>query len=349
VLSVPSAILSAIAHGARHGVLFRGGAAIENLAGIEVVAMDKTGTLTEGRLQAAEIEPLLGRADEVLLVAGNLARLSNHPHSRALARYANQRGVPREEPHDVQNVPGAGLRALWRGQPAVLGARELVREVFCDAKLSPPPHGASEVWVAAASGVLGRIVLRDQIRPTARQIVEHLEADGLHVVMLTGDRTGAAAQLAAEAGVRDVRSELSPEAKVAAIQELKKGGARVAMIGDGVNDAPCLAAADVSVAMGARGSDAAIEQAEVVLMNDRLENFLLARSLSCRARRIIRQNMALSLTVIIGMSCATLLAASLPLAVGVLAHEGSTVIVVMNSLRLLLGGAVAAQPAAPQS
>jgi Cd2+/Zn2+-exporting ATPase len=187
--------------------------------------------------------------------------------------------------------------------------------------------------------LLGRIILRDQIRATAREMVAQLEADGLRVVMLTGDRTGAAAQLAAEAGVKDVRSQLRPEDKVAAIEQLKAGGARVAMIGDGVNDAPCLAAADVSVAMGARGSDAAIEQAEVVLMNDRLENFLLARSLSCRARRIIRQNMALALTVIVGMSCVTLLAVALPLAVGVLAHEGSTVIVVMNSLRLLIGGA----------
>lgn len=146
-------------------------------------------------------------------------------------------------------------------------------------------------------------------------------------------------QLAAEAGVKDVRSQLKPEDKVAAIEELKKGGARVAMIGDGVNDAPCLAAADVSVAMGARGSDAAIEQAEVVLMNDRLENFLLARALSRRARRIIRQNMILALSVICGMSVVTLLSVSLPLAVGVFAHEGSTVIVVMNSLRLLIGGA----------
>lgn len=345
VLSVPSAILSAIAHGARHGVLFRGGAAIENLAKVNVVAMDKTGTLTEGKLQAAEIEPVLGSAEEVLLVAGNLARLSNHPHSRALTRYANQRGVAQEEPQEVRNVPGTGLRAQWRGQPAMLGARELVREIFPEAALPAPPAGASEVWVAATSGVLGRIILRDQIRFQARELVEELEADGLHVVMLTGDRTGAAKQLAAEAGVKDVRSELSPEAKVAAIQELKAGGGRVAMIGDGVNDAPCLAAADVSVAMGARGSDAAIEQAEVVLMNDKLENFLLARGLSCRARRIIQQNMILSLAVIVGMSCVTLLAVSLPLAVGVLAHEGSTVIVVMNSLRLLLGGAGTQHPA----
>jgi Cd2+/Zn2+-exporting ATPase len=338
VLSVPSAILSAIAFGARHGVLFRGGSAIENLAAVTVVAMDKTGTLTEGKLQVASIETIQGREEEALLVAANLARLSNHPHSRALARLAEQRQVPREEPAAMQNVPGTGLRAQWRGHPSVLGARELVREIFPAAALPPAPEGASEVWVAA-EGVLGRIIMRDQIRRTARELVAQLEADGMRVVMLTGDRTGAAAQLAAEAGVKDVRSQLRPEEKVAAIEQLKAGGNRVAMIGDGVNDAPSLAAADVSVAMGARGSDAAIEQAEVVLMNDRLENFQLARTLSCRARRIIRQNMSIALGVIIGMSSATLLSVSLPLAVGVLAHEGSTVIVVLNSLRLLFGGA----------
>ncbi len=338
VLSVPSAILSAIAFGARHGVLFRGGSAIENLAAVTVVAMDKTGTLTEGKLQAASIEAIQGSEDDVLLAAANLARLSNHPHSRALAYLAEQRQVPREEPASVQNVPGAGLRAEWRGHAAVLGARELVHEMLPAVALPPPPEGASEVWVAA-DGLLGRIIMRDQIRRTARELVAQLEADGMRVVMLTGDRTGAAAQLAAEAGVKDVRSQLRPEEKVAAIEQLKAGGNRVAMIGDGVNDAPSLAAADVSVAMGARGSDAAIEQAEVVLMNDRLENFHLARTLSCRARRVIRQNMSIALGVIIGMSCTTLLSVSLPLAVGVLAHEGSTVIVVLNSLRLLFGGA----------
>ena len=153
--------------------------------------------------------------------------------------------------------------------------------------------------------------------------------------MLTGDKSGAAAQMGRMAGVGEILSQLSPNQKVEALQTMKKAGESVAMIGDGVNDAPCLAAADVGVAMGARGSDAAIEQAEVVLMNDRLENFLLALDLSKRARRIIRQNLTLALGVIIGMSLTALFAKALPLYVGVLAHEGSTVIVVLNSLRLL--------------
>ena len=164
-----------------------------------------------------------------------------------------------------------------------------------------------------------------------------------------GDKTGAAEHMARETGVGEVMSQLRPEQKVEAIQRLKMEGASVAMIGDGVNDAPCLAAADVGVAMGARGSDAAIEQAEVVLMNDRLENFLVAFNVSCHARRIIRQNLMISLGIILGMSVTTLVSARLPLAVGVLAHEGSTVVVVLNSLRLLFRNWKSARPLAKET
>ena len=333
VLSVPSAILSAIAFGARHGVLFRGGAAIENLAGITVVAMDKTGTLTEGNMQVVAIEALRGSEADVLAAAANLARLSNHPMSRSIAREADRRGVINEEATGSETVPGQGLRAQWRGETVALGNRELIHG---SGELPAQPADASEVWVASPT-LLGRVLLRDRLRPQARGLVEKLHADGVRTVMLTGDKTGTAAKLAYEAGVTEVLSQLRPEQKVEALQRLKADGAAVAMIGDGVNDAPCLAAADVGVAMGARGSDAAIEQAEVVLMNDKLENFLLARDLSLRARRIIRQNLTLSLGVILFMSFTAIFAASLPLAIGVFAHEGSTVIVVLNSLRLLFG------------
>jgi Cd2+/Zn2+-exporting ATPase len=156
----------------------------------------------------------------------------------------------------------------------------------------------------------------------------------MRIVMLTGDRSATAKMIAAEAGVTDVRAELSPDAKVAAVQELKNGAGKVAMIGDGVNDAPCLAAADVGVAMGARGSDAAMEQAEVVLMKDRLENFAMAFELSRRAKAIINQNITIALGTVLVMA-ALALARGIPLSLGVVAHEGSTVVVVLNSLRLL--------------
>ena len=334
VLSVPSAILSAIAFGARNGVLFRGGAAIENLAGITAVAMDKTGTLTRGKLELIGIEPLQGSEGEVLLAAANLARISNHPMSRSIAREADRRRLPVEHPTESETVAGQGIRGKWRGETAILGQRDLVALVHPGVALPPQSEQASEVWFASRT-LLGRLLLRDQLRTEAPALVAKLHDAGLKTVMLTGDKSGAAAQMGRMAGVGEILAQLTPTQKVEALQRMKKAGESVAMIGDGVNDAPCLAAADVGVAMGARGSDAAIEQAEVVLMNDRLENFLLALDLSKRARRIIRQNLTLALSVIIGMSLTALFAKALPLAVGVLAHEGSTVIVVLNSLRLL--------------
>lgn len=338
VLSVPSAILSAIAAGARRGVLFRGGAAIENLAGVRVVAMDKTGTLTEGDLRLERIEPLVGAEPELLAAAAALARLSNHPVSRSVARAADARGLENEPVHDANTVPGKGVGGRWRGTSVVLGNREFIAAAphgFAG-ELPPPVDNATETWIAGP-GMLGRIILRDTLRPGARDVVAKLRGHGLHTVMLTGDRESAARRIAGESGIDEIRAGLKPEDKVSAIREFQSKGNFVAMIGDGVNDAPCLVAADVGVAMGARGSDAAIEQAEVVLMHDRLENFLFARELSERARLVIRQNIIISLGTIGVMAILTLTMSHLHLSVGVAAHEGSTVIVVLNSLRLLKG------------
>ena len=182
---------------------------------------------------------------------------------------------------------------------------------------------------------------REALIDAAEQVVAQdgfaaLKARGIRTVMLTGDRRQSAEAVAEELGLDEVRAGLSPEDKVAAIQSLRAGGKKVAMVGDGVNDAPSLAAADVSVAMGARGSDAALEQAEVILMHDRIENFLAAHRLSRRSRTIIRQNLTVALGVVILMVTATIFGV-VPLAVGVAAHEGSTVVVCLNSLRLLFG------------
>jgi Cd2+/Zn2+-exporting ATPase len=193
----------------------------------------------------------------------------------------------------------------------------------------------SEVWVIGRD-LVGRVLLKDQIRAESIGVLAELKRLGVKTVMLTGDRRHAAEAVAQELGLDEVKAALSPEDKVAAIQALRESGHRVAMVGDGVNDAPSLAAADVSVAMGARGSDAALEQAEVILMHDRIENFLSAHRLSRRAKAVIRQNLAISLGVVICMAFASI-AGVVPLAVGVAAHEGSTVVVCLNSLRLLFG------------
>jgi Cd2+/Zn2+-exporting ATPase len=181
-------------------------------------------------------------------------------------------------------------------------------------------------------------VLRDDIRPESRAVVAELRAMGLKTLVLTGDRQATADYLESIVNPDEVLAELKPEDKVAALRRETDRGEMAAMIGDGVNDAPSLAASHVGVAMGARGSDAALEQAEIVLMHDRLENFLIAHRLSRRARRIIRQNLVVSLGTVIVLVIGAL-ASGLPLTLGVLGHEGSTVIVVMNSLRLLLGKA----------
>jgi Cd2+/Zn2+-exporting ATPase len=180
------------------------------------------------------------------------------------------------------------------------------------------------------------VLLQDEIRTQSRDVLARLRASGIRTVMLTGDRSHAAEAVARELGLDEVKSGLSPEGKVAAIQAFREQGYKVAMVGDGVNDAPSLAAAHVSVAMGARGSDAALEQSEVILMNDRIDNFLAAENLSRRARNIIRQNLAVALGVVVIMVFAAGFGI-VPLTVGVFAHEGSTVVVCLNSLRLLLG------------
>jgi Cd2+/Zn2+-exporting ATPase len=336
VLSVPSAILSAIASGARRGVLFRGGAAIENLAGVQVVAFDKTGTLTEGRLILERIEVLAGTETEASEAAAALARVSNHPVSRSIARWADSREILAEIVESTETVAGQGLSGQWRGRRMFLGNREFVSHLpgLPPVPLPPPVEKASETWIAGP-GLLARLVLKDALRTNSKAVVGQLRAAGLRTVMLTGDRLAPAQEMGTAAGVDEVRAALKPEDKVAAIREFQRQGKGVAMIGDGVNDAPCLVAADVGVAMGARGSDAAIEQAEVVLINDRLENFLMARELSVQSRRIIRQNIALSLGTILVMAVVSLTLSRLPLSVGVAVHEGSTVLVVLNSLRLL--------------
>lgn len=337
VLSVPSAILSAIACGARHGVLFRGGAAVEHLAEVGTVAMDKTGTLTEGALRLAEVQCHEGNEAEALRIAGGLARLSNHPVSRSLAREFIRRGGVSTAFPRTETISGKGIRTL-AGEPLhALGNRALLGDRISPALLTTigeVPAGTNETWVTGP-GVLARLLLRDQLRPEAAALVGQLQAAGLRTVMLTGDRESAAHRLAEEAGLTEYRAQLKPEDKVAAVEQLKQGGRPVAMIGDGVNDAPVLAAADVGIAMGTRGSDAALEQADVVLMNDRLENFVFARRLSLRARSIIRQNLVISLSTMTLMALATLGFPGVPLSAGVAAHEGSTVIVVLNSLRLL--------------
>ncbi len=339
VLSIPSAILAAIAWGARHGILFRGGAAVEKLAATTVVALDKTGTLTTGELRVETVRSFPpGREREVAQKAYSLERLSAHPLARAVTRFGKQQRLRPVEFEQFESITGQGLRGRRGDQTCLLGRREWVAQevVLGDrAPVGTSNPGLSEVWLAEGD-LLGQIVLRDDIRPQARLVIRELRDEGLRCVVLTGDRRASAEYLQTQLGLDDVRAELKPEEKVGAIRSLSASGDHVAMVGDGVNDAPSLAAAHTGVAMGARGADAALEQADVVLMHDRLENFLAAFRLSQRARRVIQQNLLISLGTV-GVLVSFALAGAIPLTVGVIGHEGSTVLVVMNSLRLLFG------------
>ncbi len=337
VLSIPSAVLAAIAWGARRGILFRGGAAIERLAEVDTIAMDKTGTLTEGELQVAVVESFpAGNEERVLQVAVNLEASSNHPIARAITKHGGKLGLQPAELKEFQSIAGQGLRGRSDQGLSYLGRRELIAK----SELAPflndvpdAPLGFSEVWVLH-EGLLGRILLKDEVRNGSKPVLKALAERGIRTLMLTGDRRAAAAQIATELGISEIRAGLHPEDKVAAIQELTAAGRKVAMVGDGVNDAPSLAVSHVSMAMGARGSDAALEQADIILMQDKIEKILSALTISSAARSIIRQNIAISLGAVVFMAAAALLG-QVPLTLGVLAHEGSTVVVCLNSLRLL--------------
>lgn len=339
VLSIPSAILAAIAWGARHGVLFRGGAAIEKMAQIDTVALDKTGTLTTGELAVVSVESFPhGRERELLELAYALERHSHHPIARAITHHARKENVLVREIARFESITGQGVRAQVGEGHAFLGRRELVAAgPFAQwlEKVPPAPAEFSEVWVVAP-GIVGRLLLKDQLRAESRGVLAALRTSGIRTVMLTGDRRHTAESVAKELGLDEVKAGLSPEQKVEIVDGFRRQGRKVAMVGDGVNDAPSLAAAYVSVAMGARGSDAALEQSEVVLMHDRIENFLAALRLSRRARRVIKENLVISLGTVIVMVGASLIG-TIPLSLGVIAHEGSTVVVCLNSLRLLLG------------
>jgi len=335
VISIPSAILTGIAAGARGGILFRGGIALENLATIDRLAVDKTGTLTKGEFELVAVEASEPGAETILLhAAAALSRHSTHPLSRATVAAGQAPECREAEPATTaESIAGHGLRGEVDGQPAAQGHRELFPDNAWIERLPAPALGLTEVLVGH-NGISGRLLLRDALRPEAKALIDRFHERKIRVTMLTGDRPEAAQLVADELGLDEFRSGLKPEDKVAAIRSWREQGERVAMVGDGVNDAPSLAAADVSIGMGLHGSDAVLEQADVILTKDRLECVAEAIDLSHRCRAVIRQNLAISLGVVVLLALSAL-GSFIPLPLGVVGHEGSTVVVVLNSLRLL--------------
>jgi len=356
VISTPATVLSAIGGAARRGILIKGGSHLERTAQIDIVAFDKTGTLTVGRPTVAEIVDsrgvhrleggLSGELASLLGSAAALEAKSEHPLATAIVKSAATLKLALPEATDFQSTAGKGAEATVGGQRLVVGSERLFRElgaVGMEAieaySTSLSQHGKTCVWVGSRVGdavtALAVLALADTIRPEARDIAAELHRLGVKkVVMLTGDQRAVAKAIGEEAGVDEVEAELLPEGKVLAIRELKKQG-RVMMVGDGVNDAPALATADLGVAMGAAGTDIAMETADVVLMGDKLESIALLIGIARHARRVLWQNLIFASSVIIVLLIAAF-GINLPLPMGVVGHEGSTVLVCLNGLRLLL-------------
>ena len=342
VISVPSAIISAIASAARDGVLFKGGASLELLAAVKVFAFDKTGTLTHGEPRVAEICCAAEVSEtELLTYAASAEARSEHPLAKAIWRRAQDDALALYEPADFQALPGQGVKAQVNGRALRVGRVALMAD--CPPK--PPALSAKQREMEAAGKTvvavlrdqewLGLIALADEKRPDAAPLIRALLSRGIVPVILTGDNQRVADSIAAQVGIDRVYAGLLPDEKASTLERLRREFGPVAMVGDGINDAPALAAADIGIAMGGAGTDIALETADVALMGDRLERIVDALRLSARARRVVKQNIAFSLAVIALLTLGVF-AVDLPLPLGVLGHEGSTVIVVMNGLLSLL-------------
>jgi Zn2+/Cd2+-exporting ATPase len=364
VISTPSAILSGIANGARHGILFKGGAYLDLAGSIDTVAFDKTGTLSVGRPQLQELvtmDELLAEirdgsdhwagngandADALLIgLAATVERGSEHHLARGVLDAARSRGVTLPPATDFSAIAGEGVMARVEGTSAWVGNATLAR------RLNAPVSGLLRGWIAEQTSlgrsvvfvgtgprILGVMSFGDALRPNAAATVRHLKYEGIRwITVLSGDHPDAVRAVAAELGADEVRAGLLPHEKVEVVRSLAKSSRGVAMVGDGVNDAPAMAAATLGIAMGAAGTDVAIETADVVLMSDDIEKVDYVIHLGKRARRVVRQNVAFSIgwmafLVVIALTV------GLPLTLAVVAHEGSTLIVAANGLRLLAGG-----------
>jgi cation-transporting P-type ATPase J len=345
VLATMPPLLSAIANAGRHGVLVKSAVVMEAFQHVDVVAFDKTGTLTEGTPRVEDIElvgPTALTEDRVLAWAAAAERASEHPVGRAVVAAARERGAVVPRAAVFASTPGRGVTATVEGRTISVGSPVLL------AAADPGPRSGARALVDAAEEAgrtavvvlvddepVGVITVVDRLRTDARQTVAALTAlTGRSPVLLTGDNALAATRLAREVGISDVRAGLLPEGKVDAVRALQDAGNRVLVVGDGVNDGPALATADVGVAMGRRGSDLALETADVVIVRDELGTLPTMVLLARRAHRVVRANLAFAAAVIVCLVAWDVIG-TLPLPLGVAGHEGSTVIVGLNGLRLL--------------
>jgi Zn2+/Cd2+-exporting ATPase len=352
VISTPATVLSAIGNGARRGVLFKGGVYVERAADIKVLALDKTGTLTEGKPRVTDVficgNCWTGDENDLLRLVASVESKSEHPLAQAIVVAAQERGLVLSEVTDFRSETGLGVLAAVEGRQVAVGNLRYFAnweldglETAVDALDRFQDEGKTTVLVADVTQngrrahILGVLAIADMLRPNVAQTIGRIKAAGVQrIVMLTGDNAQVAAAIARQSGVDAYYAELLPQDKMRLLHELAATYGPVAMVGDGVNDAPALAAADIGIAMGAAGTDVALETADIVLMSDDLGKIPYVIGLSRQTRKTLVQNLVFAIGVIVVLVGAVL-GVGLALPLSVIGHEGSTVLVSLNGLRLL--------------
>ena len=335
-------LLSGIAHGAKQGILFKNGAQLELIGRVRAIAFDKTGTLTTGKPEVVQMIAVDPVKMHLLQIAAALESLSEHPIGNAIVRFAQKQQLEWPAVTNVQSYPGQGVTGMVGQELAIVGKAAFVwaavggwSEVLIASAQQLEETGKTIVWVACGGKPLGIIAVADTVRPEAASTIARLKRMGIQeIVMLTGDNDRTGQSIAAELGITKVYAELLPEDKVDVIRSLQRQYQTVAMVGDGINDAPALAQATVGIAMGTIGSDVALETADIILMADRLEQLIIAITLGRRSQRIVKQNIGFALSFIVLLLIANF-TGGMTLPIGVIGHEGSTVIVILSGLRLL--------------
>ena len=337
VMSTPVAVAAGIGRAGREGVLIKGGVYLENLGKIKVVAFDKTGTLTRGEPVVTDIVPVTGDEKNVLTLAYSVEKFNGHPLAQAIVKKAESLGIENLPASDFVAMSGSGTKAVIDGQTVYVGKKDLFAKIdlasFDSEMEKLRKEGKTIVLVGSDEIIYGIIAIRDEIRSAAKEVIAALKHTGMIVVMLTGDNPVTAQAIAKELGIDHVKADLKPDEKVAAIKELKKEYGVVAMVGDGINDAPALAESSIGMVMGTAGTDAAIEAADVALMGDDLTKIPYAIGLGKKARRISLQNIVFSILLLVVLIPSALVG-FLTVAIAVTVHEVAELIAVSNGLRV---------------
>lgn len=341
VASIMPATLSAISNGAKNGILFKGGLPIEQLSSIKAVAFDKTGTLTIGKPMVTDTYFIDSQQEQKLLsIVGSIEKHSSHPLAQAIVRHCKHLHLPTEcSIEEMHEASGKGASAVYEGNSWFIGNQTLIdlkttdETAIAQQGKTFSEAGKTVVYISKNNQLVGLIALKDEVREDTREAIQKFKRAGIYTVMLTGDNENTAKAIAEETGIDGYYAACMPEDKQTYLRELKQKYQSVAMVGDGINDAPALATADLGIAMGA-GTDVSLETADIILVKNKLEKITYAARLSERMKGIVKQNVYFSISVIVLLILANF-TQWIDLPLGVIGHEGSTILVILNSLRLL--------------